>query len=497
MNSIQVKLTLFNDDNKIKAKLNEEGLNGLCEQTHGIFEIFLTLAAEAANLDVSNGQLENNISWLAMKLRGLGRDVIEKKMSMLDEEIFNSPERKKDWEVHRKDDRSLKTEFGTTTFKRRYYKNKSTNTFAYLADECAGIEKGSRIEKGLMVKIAENVKDLSYQKASQTACCPEELPVSKNTVKREIRKIEPLELPLPEPGKVKTFINVLHINADEDHIAMQSSKSSIVKSVTIHERRLRLHKNKTMLKGRKIYATHKEAPEDFWYRVLDNIIEVYGDRDDLTIYIHGDGAGWIQTGVKIIKNSVFILDKFHLKQAIARVLPNKDKFPYMNFLSECKIWQYFRHGGYSGLKVFLDTLAAEGYINENAVSDVYKYLRNNKIGITNNIIIKNTDITKSCTEAQISHVLSSRLSSRPMGWSPDGVEAVVNIRTHLLNGGRISSDNFKKKQSSLEVHNEKIYSLRKKLASEQYLYNFEITQLLPKSRDNAWLRNIAKSGYLG
>jgi hypothetical protein len=41
----------------------------------------------------------------------------------------------------------------------------------------------------------------------------------------------------------------------------------------------------------------------------------------------------------------------------------------------------------------------------------------------------------SSTEGHVSHVLSSRMSSRPMGWSRKGAGKMAQLRAYYLNGG--------------------------------------------------------------
>ena len=50
--------------------------------------------------------------------------------------------------------------------------------------------------------------------------------------------------------------------------------------------------------------------------------------------------------------------------------------------------------------------------------------------------LKHKDGVKgSSTEGHVSHVLSSRMSSRPMGWSKKGAEKMSKLRAYQLNGG--------------------------------------------------------------
>ena len=52
------------------------------------------------------------------------------------------------------------------------------------------------------------------------------------------------------------------------------------------------------------------------------------------------------------------------------------------------------------------------------------------------IRLKHKDGVKgSSTEGHVSHVLSSRMSSRPMGWSVLGATKMAQLRAYYLNGG--------------------------------------------------------------
>lgn len=45
----------------------------------------------------------------------------------------------------------------------------------------------------------------------------------------------------------------------------------------------------------------------------------------------------------------------------------------------------------------------------------------------------------SSTEGHVSHMLSDRLSSRCMGWSPIGAEPIARMRTYIANGGNLEA----------------------------------------------------------
>ncbi|MBC7322055.1 MAG: UPF0236 family protein, partial [Acetomicrobium sp.] len=56
----------------------------------------------------------------------------------------------------------------------------------------------------------------------------------------------------------------------------------------------------------------------------------------------------------------------------------------------------------------------------------------------------------SSPEGHISHVLSSRLSSRPIAWSRKGLKAMSSLRAYICSGGKVTSEQVKKKDQEGE-----------------------------------------------
>ena len=54
----------------------------------------------------------------------------------------------------------------------------------------------------------------------------------------------------------------------------------------------------------------------------------------------------------------------------------------------------------------------------------------------------------SCTEGQVSHLLSKRFSRDPMGWSKAGLGKLSAARIHLKNGEKLRAENFQEKKES-------------------------------------------------
>ncbi|NLB22638.1 MAG: hypothetical protein GX833_05190 [Clostridium sp.] len=63
-------------------------------------------------------------------------------------------------------------------------------------------------------------------------------------------------------------------------------------------------------------------------------------------------------------------------------------------------------------------------------------------------------------EGHISHILSDRLSSRPLGWCREGVDQMARLRAFKSNGGNVY-DLFNKRRNE-QLKEERILKLSKK-----------------------------------
>lgn len=67
---------------------------------------------------------------------------------------------------------------------------------------------------------------------------------------------------------------------------------------------------------------------------------------------------------------------------------------------------------------------------------MYRYLTNNLDGISITSVDRDCYLP-CCAEGQFSHILSKRMSSRPMGWSKHGCNQITKLRVYINNGGKI------------------------------------------------------------
>jgi len=210
----------------------------------------------------------------------------------------------------KRDERRQLTRLGEICFRRDYYWDKQRQCYRYLVDEILGIEKGMRISSGLGLSLAGAAAEMSYAKSSRYVG---EGKISRQTVMNRLRKCQAREA-MPQE---KRRVAVLHVDADEDHVTLQGGKKSIVPLISIYEG--------IGSKGKRRYcrevfhlSEYGLSSDELWEKAL-NAIESRYELEDTVIYLHGDGASWIKTGLDWLPNCRFVLDKYHKNKEIKRM----------------------------------------------------------------------------------------------------------------------------------------------------------------------------------
>ena len=148
------------------------------------------------------------------------------------------------------------------------------------------------------------------------------------------------------------------------------------------------------------------------------------DLSNTKIYLHGDGAPWIKAGLEWLPNSVFVLDRYHANKALKGAVSGIERKSGSQY--EYLLRQSLNEGDKDYFCSVRDTLLARWPEREKTILEATNYLLSNFDAIH----IYSTDAEArngGATEPHVSHVLSSRLSSRPMGWSPKTLKKLVPI----------------------------------------------------------------------
>ena len=326
-------------------------------------------------------------------------------------------ERKKEGIVieRRNDPRTYLTLNGEMTFNHTYYAL-ADGTYGYLADQVLGIEPHQRIGEEVCLGLVREALSNSYSKASGIVTSGM---VSSQTVMNSIRRCRAKETPETEAVP----IDVLHIDADEDHVSMQNGRTRIVPLISVYEG-IETIGSGDHPRHRCRNVFHYSEPsynEDFWDNALYEIEKKY-DLTHTTVYVHGDGARWIKEGLMYFKKSVFVLDGYHKNKAKKAFFSGNETGGCLK--ERAQLNKAFTTGDREQLLEAWRSRMAQNPEHGDSITDAMNYLCNNLEGIH----VRYTDPEArngGATEPHVSHVLSARLSSRPMGWSNETLKCLV------------------------------------------------------------------------
>ena len=379
--------------------------------------------------------------------KSAARDILEAIVSDLNIKIReDKPSRKARGLIlkEKNRERSLLTEIGRLNLPRDYYYDKKEEKYEYLLDKVIGLQGYERISAGVMAKLVSMATEVSYAKNAETVTGDQ---VSRQCVRECILKLGAIEK-RPQPYEPKRKVKELHLFADEDHVHMQregrakGKKSRMVPLVTVTEG----IEEESKGRNRTINAMHF-VDENFDTKALWKSVEGYiGASYDIEsiekIYIHADGGKWITNGLESFSNVTRVMDGFHLEKRLKEV---SRKFPGSNLRQRIKAAME------KGDRKKLDMLMQEMYARSQDKKQIEfttklgGYLTENFEEIRNRL---KSDTVGSCTEGQVSHILSTRFSRNPMGWSEEGLGKLSKQRVYIKNKGKIEASDFKKKEKS-------------------------------------------------
>jgi hypothetical protein len=416
----------------------------------------------------------------------IGVKLVKEALESMDQAVKESNDRKRSWVVKSKEDpKSLSTIFGDVAYERTYYKNKKTGEFCYLSDEMVGIQSHDRMDASLKAKLVEEACDMAYSKSGQKAT--EAITLTSQTVMNSIRELGGVRNDAVKVAHEKKAVKVLFVEADEDHVANQKGGWLEPKLVYVHEGKVQVGKDRWELINARYFSGMYSNSDELWVEVVDYLDEAY-DMDKVEkIYLSGDGARWIRNGVGWIKGSTYVLDRYHLSKYVTvatRHMPYAKSF----------MWEYINKGDKENLKELFEGIIGETEheTKKRAVMEARTYILNNWDGIRNQY---QTDCIGCSAEGHVSHILSSRLSSRPLGWCRTGVDQMSRLRAFQANGGKVY-DLFigQKKESKRESKriqiDKAVVRNRKLAASRETIGNLTILNTGKKTWAYEFLKSI-------
>lgn len=369
-------------------------------------------------------------------------DFLSTVLSSMNHQIYDNAWRKNRYNAQRTDERTIITTVGDVTFDCTYFRNKEDNSYHYLLEELINLDKHERLTEAAEVAVLTEALKTSYEEA--TRVLPSKQKISKSTVYEKVHGIAE-EIP-DEVSEEKKVCEYLHIEADEDHVAEQHGRwqssenndSFITKLIYIYE----LKQDVPNIKSRKeLVGTFyfsgvyygSDGNEKFWNKVRKYIENNYETDNIKKIYISGDGASWIKSGEKYLDKALFCADKYHLmkyiNKAAGQLLDEKD-------IAKEELWHILYSKSKDSKKKF-DEYTSKIYAsasNKKVVEELRSYVLGNWAAVRRTL--RNKHVNGCSAESHVSHILSDRLSSRPMGWSQTGADRMSKLRCYEKNYGR-------------------------------------------------------------
>ena len=381
------------------------------------------------------------------ELHKLGLEMIKESLESMDEMIRKSSLRKKEWLVEAHSFKQLTTSLGDVKFMKTLFCNRKTGESEYLLDRILGLAPHERITEDAQAKMLEEAVQTSYRRGGEETSLTTE--VSKQTVKN---KIHQLKFPKAEKPAKKKQVDYLYIDADEDHVSLQFREQKgdltenenhrknnclITKLVYVYEgienesprgKRHRLV-NPYYFSG----VNSGEGNTEFWKEIYEYLDSNYELEHVKKVYVNSDGGSWIKAGMKQLAGITHVLDGFHLEKYLTKLTSHmKDS---RDDASE-ELRQIIRNKTKKDFENMVEKL--EGYLEGDTgmkrMEEAKNYILSNWTAAK--LRLKHRDgIKGSSTEGHVSHVLASRMSSRPMGWSKTGAEKMSQLKAYSLNGG--------------------------------------------------------------
>ena len=389
-------------------------------------EKVISLMTEFLKSSMETGGLSNFTDNLMDNLMQIGYDLTKFSLEYAEDIIFKIKERKQQFESLEKDNRKIATIFGEIDFKRRYYLDKENNQRVYLLDEYFKIAPNERLLENVETRLIEEAIQTNYEKAGKVVSYKTE--ISKQTV---MNKISELKINLSEEKvDTKRVVDNIYCIADEDHVHLQKGGIEEPRLVVIYDSIIKNGKRAQLCNKKHFGGVYKGKIDDLWEEVLTYLDNTYELEKVKNIYVLGDGANWIKTGLEWLPKSINVLDKFHLMKAVNGIVGKEtkeneeEKSEYKR-----KIYRSFYALDFEQTKEMVYEILAEEMeeTTRKRKEKLLQYILNNKEGISN--LYKYQKQLHGCSaEGHVSHLYSARLSSRPLGWKTINVNNVSKLR---------------------------------------------------------------------
>ena len=387
---------------------------------------------------------------LTEELHKTGIRMIEESLGYLDQLLNESTYRKFDWVVDRHETKQLITSLGTVNYNKTLFKRKDDGKRSYLLDVLMGIDSHERMTEDAEARLLKEAVQTSYRRGGEEASILDS--VSKQTV---MKKLHALSFPPEEETLAeKKYVKKLYIDADADHLSLQyqqkkgdlkksekgyKNNGMIEKLVYVYEG---IEKESPESKRHKLINPHyfcsdatSETNDGFWERIYAYIDAHYDLSRLEKLYINGDGGTWIEAGKKGISGVIVTMDEFHLQKYLNKITSHLLDSQWDAKKELRTIIMSKSKKDFNKYVDFIKTYLKEtDKKHEDSIEKGRSYILENRMEWK--IRLSQRKKLPGCSaEGHVSHILSSRMSSRPMGWSKHGGGQMGRLRAYYYNKG--------------------------------------------------------------
>ena len=141
--------------------------------------------------------------------------------------------------------------------------------------------------------------------------------------------------------------------------------------------------------------------------------------------------------MKRLHGLTHVLDEFHLRKRVLEITRHVDGIDKGDYVAMDTVLDLIRRDTKEDMESYVDFLLFKAGDNEarrRRIREGADYILNNWTAAKTRLA-KRDKIPGSSTEGHVSHVLSSRMSTRPLGWSRRGADRMAHLRAYHWNKG--------------------------------------------------------------
>ena len=236
----------------------------------------------------------------------LYKDLFESIIVELDQKFMESAERRDNYESGGYRIRHIQTLNAYVEIKRRVYINKATRECYYYVDDFLGLPPKMRYDPCVVAEVLNEVADNnSMLKVGKivgrlinfkSSINKDNWAIPRQTIKNMVVRANKENF-IEELKELDTP-NSIFVMADEKWVSNQreESKSTMIKSIVIYDDKKRVSKGRNVLINKHTISKIGSA-SDIWQDALSYIDYVYDEDKLKNLYILGDGAPWIKSGI--------------------------------------------------------------------------------------------------------------------------------------------------------------------------------------------------------